>query len=403
MPDRKRQNAEDLRAATKLITDATREVTRIVRDMHRTIASGPAVLGRPLARPVDAVTGLVYGNVERVTDLVGTSLDAALMRLAPLLGESTPGPEREALLAVMNGVLGDLLVGPLAIPMTLRRKGRELPLGASALRDAVPEAGPRLLVLVHGACMTDLQWTRKGHDHGNALERDCGLTAIRLLYNTGLHVSTNGRAFAELLEELVRVWPVPVEELSIVGHSMGGLVARSALHAAEEQHLAWRRLAKRYVSIGTPHHGSPLERGGNLVDALLDATPYSAPLAKLGKIRSAGVTDLRYGNVLDEHWRGRERFERAPDARAPLPLPTDVACFAVAATRAPAIPEGASLRQLPGDGLVPVASALGRHTSDALSLGFPEARTFVVPRTTHLDLLASPEVYARLRVWFEGA
>ncbi len=400
-----RQHADDLRAATKLAVEATRAVTRVVREMHRTIGSGPAVLGRPLARPVDAVTGLVYGSIERVTDLVGTSLDVALGHLAPLLGESTPGPEREAVLAALNGVLGDHLLAsgsPLAIRMAFRRDQRALTLEAAALRAALPEAGPKLLVLVHGSSMTDRQWTRGGHDHGEALAKDHGLTAVHLVYNSGLHVSTNGRAFAELLETLVRAWPVPLEEVSLLTHSMGGLVARSALHLAEELTLSFRPLVKRYVCLGTPHHGSPLERGGSIVDALLDVSAYSAPLATLGKIRSAGVTDLRYGNVRDEDWQGRERFGRGADPRRALSLPAGVACHAVAGTRARTIPDGAPLRSLPGDGLVPVTSALGIHELPALTLRFPEAHTFVAPATAHLDLLSNRDVYARLRAWFEA-
>lgn len=400
-----RRHADDLRAATKLAVDATRAVTRIVREMHRTIGSGPAVLGRPLARPVEAVTGLVYGHIERVTDFVGTSLDVALGHLAPFLGESTPGAEREAVLAALNGVLGDHLLAsgsPLAIRMAFRRGGRALSLEPAALREAVPGAGGKLLVLVHGSSMTDRQWTRGGHDHGEALARDLGLTTVHLVYNSGLHVSTNGRAFAELLDALVQAWPVPVEEISLLGHSMGGLVARSALHVADERALAFRPLVKRYVSLGTPHHGSPLERGGSILDALLDVSAYSAPLAKLGKIRSAGVTDLRYGNVTDEDWEGRARFELGPDSRRVLALPAGVACHAVAGTRAPSIPEGAPVASLPGDGLVPVASALGLHVVPALSLRFPEASTFIAPATSHLDLLSNLDVHARLRAWFEA-
>ncbi len=404
MPDEAtRRHADDLRAASKLAVDATRAITRIVREMHRTIASGPAVLGRPLARPVDLVTGLVYGHVERVTDLVGTGIDAALSHLSPFLGASTPGPEREAVLAALNGVLGDHLLAsgsPLAIKMAFRQDGRSLPLEPEALRAALPDARRKLLVLVHGSSMTDRQWLRGGHDHGAALAKELGLTPVYLVYNSGLHISTNGRAFAELLEQLVRAWPTEVDEISVLGHSMGGLVARSACRVAEVEGLSWRSKLRRLVCLGSPHHGSPLERGGSWIDALLDVSAYSAPLVKLGKIRSAGVTDMRYGNVTDEDWHGRERFELARDARKDLSLPEGVACFAIAATRAPTVPEGTSPARLPGDGLVPVESALGLHRRRDLSLRFPEENRWIAAGTSHLDLLASKAVYEKLRSWF---
>ena len=220
-------------------------------------------------------------------------------------------PGREALLAALNGVLGDYLAAsnkPLAIAMHLRRGGIALPMEREALAAAIPQAGSKIVVLLHGLCMSDLQWKRHGHDHGAALANDLGYTAVYLHYNSGLHISSNGRAFAELLESLVERWPVPVTELALVGHSMGGLVARSACHYGKLAHHAWLGHLAKAVFVGTPHHGAPLERGGNWVDLLLGTTPYSAPLARLGKIRSAGITDLRFGYLLDKDWKRRDRF-----------------------------------------------------------------------------------------------
>lgn len=123
---------------------------------------------------------------------------------------------------------------------------------------------------------------------------------------SGLHIPTNGREFADLLEALITCWPVPVEELAIIGHSMGGLLARSAWHYGNAAGHDWSRHLNKLVFLGTPHHGAPLERGGNWVDIVLGASPYTAPFARLGRIRSAGITDLRHGYLLDEDWEGRE-------------------------------------------------------------------------------------------------
>jgi pimeloyl-ACP methyl ester carboxylesterase len=395
-----RRHVDDLRAASDLAIAATRSVTQIVEDMHRTIASGPGILGRPLALPARVLTGLVYGHIRNVTGLVGKGLDTALAHAGPVLGESVPGPEREAVIAALNGVLGDYLVeteSPLAISMSFRRQGVALPLEASALREAAPRAGGKILVLVHGSSMNDLQWKRLGHDHAAALEDALGLSPVYLHYNSGLHVSTNGMQLAALLEQLVRAWPTEVVEIDLLGHSMGGLVLRSACHLAERDSLEWRSKLRRLACLGTPHHGSPLERGGSVLHGLLEVVAYSAPLARLAQIRSAGVTDLRYGNVLDEHWEGRDRFARRADTRRPLPLPQEVACYAIAASTATAM-----IDELPGDGLVPVASALGKHKTRELTLAFPEAHQWVALGTNHLDLLDRAAVYAQLEEWFSA-
>jgi pimeloyl-ACP methyl ester carboxylesterase len=395
---KRRKHADDLRAASRLVIDATTRVMDVVEGMHTTIASGPGVLGEPLSGPVRLINGVVYGGIRGVTRLVGMSIELALAPLAPILGESSPGPEREAVMAVLNGVLGDYLAetnSPLAIEMQLRHAGHALALEEEALRAALPGATGKVLVLVHGSSMSDLQWNRQGHDHGAALARDLGYTPIYVHYNSGLHISTNGRTLGSLLEQLVAAWPVPLEELVLLGHSMGGLVARSACHTSElGAPCAWRKKLTKLISLGTPHHGTPLERGGNWVDVLLGVSRYSAPLARLGKLRSAGVTDLRFGNLLDEHWAGRDRFAARGDVRAALALPDGVACYAMAATTSP---EGES--NFFGDGLVPVESALGRHGSARLTLAFPEGNTWIAYGAHHLDLLSRADVYEKLREW----
>jgi PGAP1-like protein len=396
-----RNHVDDLRGVSRLAIEATRGITALVEAMHVTIASGPAILGKPLAAPARIVTRPIYGLLQGVMQLIGGGVDRALAQLAPLLGASVPGSEREAVLAVLNGVLGDYLSergNPLAIEMRLRHAGAPLVLTADALRAALPDAGDKLVVLVHGSCMNDRQWNQRGHDHGAALARDLGYTPIYVQYNSGLHISINGRALDALLEPLVTAWPVPLAELSIVGHSMGGLVARSACHAGDQADRAWRRQLRSLVTVGTPHHGAPLERGGAWVDQLLGLSRYSAPFSRLGQIRSAGVTDLRHGNARDDDWQGLARFGHHDDRRHPLPLPAGVRCYAIAGTTATA--PGA---HPPGDGLVPVDSALGVHASPARSLAFPDAHRFIAAATGHVELLGAPAVYAQLRSWLASS
>jgi pimeloyl-ACP methyl ester carboxylesterase len=397
MASKPRNHIDELRGATRLAIEATRGVTALVEKMHVTIASGPALLGQPLAMPARLATRAVYASIQGITQLVGSSLDVALAQLAPLVDASPAGNQRDVVLAVVNGVLGDYLHetgNPLEIEMELRHAGRALELAPDALRSAIPSASPKLLVLVHGSCMTDWQFTRAGHDHGAALARDLGYTPLYVRYNSGLHISTNGHALAALLEQLVAAWPVEIAELVLLGHSMGGLVARSACLVAGEHDHTWPSHLRALITLGSPHHGAPLERGGNWIDRLLDLSPYTAPLGALGRIRSAGVTDLRFGNVLDEHWDGHDRFAHGHDTRSPCALPDGVRCYAIAGTLSTTMAP-----RLRSDGLVPVDSALGIHARPELCVAFPEAHRSIALGTGHIDLLGAPAVYTTIRDW----
>jgi hypothetical protein len=349
---------------------------------------------------VNGITRLVYASIRGVTLAVGTGVDVVLGRLAPALGHVDSSRGREAVAAALNGVVGDHLAAtgnPLAIAMRLRREGSPLEPTRDGLVRAFPRPSAKIVVLVHGLCMNDLQWTRHEHDHGAALARDLGYTPVYLHYNTGLHVSTNGRALTEVLDALVAAWPVPVEEVAIVAHSMGGLVARSAHHYGTAAGHAWPGRLRKLVFLGTPHHGAPLERGGHWVHLLVEKAPYAAPLARLGRIRSAGITDLRHGSVLDDDWQGRDRFAHGRNVRRPVPLPEGVSCFAIAARRGR--PVGDAGGALLGDGLVPLASALGHEDDPRFALAFPESHKWIAHETGHFDLLSRTDVYERIRAW----
>lgn len=386
-------HAHDLRGAGRLVIDAVAGVTDIVEAMHGTIARVSPPLGAAPAKRAGGISGLVYSGVRGVTRAVGVGLDAALGALAPLVRSQSSSPQREAVLAALNGVLGDYLAAsenPLAIRMCLRQQGRVVSLERQALSHSHSQSG-RLLVLLHGLCMNDLQWQRQGHDHGAALARDLGFTPLYLHYNSGRAIPDNGRDFAALMQELAAQWPVPIERLVIVGHSMGGLVARSALHHARSAPNAWVKQLDSLVCLGSPHFGAPLERAGSRVDYLLGISPYSAPFTRLGKIRSAGIQDLRHGRIIASE--GADAPGAMPQSVPPLPR--GVRCFAVAASKQ----KHGTGKRLRGDGLVPVDSALGQHPDAALGLRFPAANRALVHEASHFDLLHREEVYMRLREW----
>jgi hypothetical protein len=388
-PSRPRGIASDVRGAAKLAVDSVHGVVGIVEAMHKRIANVGPLRGGEADRPTTGITGLVYRSIRGTTGLVGGALDLALAGVQQALDAAAakqPGdaasPRRDAVVAALNGVVGDHLArtgNPLAIPMTL-------------VRHAEIEPRPHLLVLLHGLCMNDHQWLRNGLDLGPALAPALAASPVYLRYNTGRHISVNAREFAAALQRMVDDWPVPVTEITLLGHSMGGLVARSAVHHATYEGMAWRPLLRNMVFLGSPHHGAPLERGGNWLHRALGVAPYVAPLTRLSGLRSEGITDLRHGNLLDADWSG-DRFGHR-DARTPVPLPAGVNCYAVAGV----LGEG-----LLGDGLVTVDSALGRHPRRSLHLALPRSHRWVVQGVSHLDLLGSPAEADQLRRWLSAA
>ncbi len=400
--------ASDLRAAVQLATQATQGVTRIVEGVHQSVHASMGVGAGPVAGQTRGITGLVYKGVHGVTRAVGKGLDLALAGMVrPPASEDAhlPGStQREAVLAILNGVMGDHLLASrnsLATSMSLRHGGQPMFWGAEANSVQAMGICSRVLLMVHGLCMNDLQWsTERGGqavNHGEAVASALGYTPIYLRYNTGLHISQNGRLLAAQLEQLALHWPMPLEEISVLAHSMGGLVIRSAVQVARAMGLSWPLHLKRIVFLGTPHHGSPLERAGNWVDTIVGSTPFTAPFARLSQLRSAGITDLRWGHVLDVDWQGEDRFRRKPDSRAPLPLPEGVACYAIAATLASE--RSALSDRLTGDGLVPLRSALGQHDDPDRTLGFANDSQWVACNMGHLELLSRPEVTQQILKW----
>ncbi|WP_075532320.1 PGAP1-like alpha/beta domain-containing protein [Moritella viscosa] len=388
--------ANDMRGINQLAVDAVTGLTDIVEALHYTILS--LGLNKQDTQPrTRGVTGLVYRNIRTVTAFVGDKIDFSLSQLGSALGQHESSLNREVAISMLNGVLGDYLLereNPLAVIMQFRRDGK--PLSDVALRNLIEQSNGKILLMVHGLCMNDLQWQVDEHDHGIELARDLGYEPIYLHYNTGRHISENGRDLSSLLEYLVGISPQPVS-LSILAHSMGGLVARSAFYYGEKAEHTWLAQVNKMVFLGTPHHGAALEKGGNLIDVLLGSNPYSKPFAKLGQIRSAGITDLRYGSIIDEDWQGKDRFSYAMDNRGTLALPNGVHCYTLAAVKSKestVVGDG-----LIGDGLVNVDSALGRHNDDLLHLTFPEHHQWIGRDMNHMDLLYHPDVYRKIRQW----
>jgi hypothetical protein len=402
--------ASDLQGTVRLATEATTGITDLVEAVHERVARLPGLPPPGRAGRTRGITGWVYRSVRGVTHLVGGSAEALLGLLPARPTQPThparlPSPRREALVAAVNGVLGDHLAAsgnPLAITMAVRQAGRPLTLERAALAQALPQASGHVLLCIHGLCMNDLQWAQRGHDHGATLAGALGCTTLYLHYNSGQPVATNGRELASRLEALCAAWPVPLQRLTLLGHSMGGLLARSAVFEAQQAGHRWPAALTDMVFLGTPHHGAPLERAGHGVDVLLSALPYAAPFARLGKVRSAGITDLRHGDLRASRQAARGTAAARRATRPPaVPLPAGVHCYALAST----LGDSADALQgrVLGDGLVPLDSALGRHPDPARALDIPPAHQWVGVGIGHLALLSDAGVAEQLQAWLSGA
>ena len=368
---------------TVAAADISEEITRAV---HRTLGLRTGPPGR-----TRGLTGLVYRIVRAIARGVGVGARDDHAPQTPATGTSA------AALAALNGVVGDRLLAdgnPLTTPLSFWHDGAALDLARPAV-----SASPHLVLAVHGLCLDESCW-RVGQgdtavDLGRAVADAVGGVAIGVRYNSGRHISDNGAELAVAVQALVDAWPVPVESVRVVAHSMGGLVTRSAVAQAQARGLAWPARTAGAVCLGSPHHGSPVERVGAWVHDRLHATRFTAPLARAAELRSAGITDLRWGIVREADWAARDRFELAEDLRTPLPLPPDIPFYAVAASLAPVL--GTPADDTLGDGLVPVQSALGAHPDPARALVFTEARVFA--GTGHVDLLGDPDVHQQVVRW----
>jgi len=375
--------ADELRALTRLTFDELGLATGGIGQIHQAIADrafGAAGSGTPRAIH-DAIAGAVYGGLRAGASLAGRGV-------APLVsGTVSDSPRGAAVLAVLNGLRGD----------TLEREGSNLASAMEFRVDGRPVApadltvSPRIVVFVHGLFETEFAWGRESY--GARLARDLDVTPLYVRFNTGRHISENGRSLAALLDELVECHEI--SQIALVGHSMGGLVARSACHAGGE----WTPAVRHTVTLGTPHTGAPLESAVHYASAALGVAPETRPFAGFLRRRSAGIRDLRSGSLADEDWQGRDPEALRAAACAEVPLLKGAAHHFVAAT----ITQDAAhpLGRLVGDWLVLQPSASGR--SRARVIGFRAEDGVHLGGMHHLALLNHPRVYEHLREWLSRA
>jgi pimeloyl-ACP methyl ester carboxylesterase len=289
--------------------------------------------------------------------------------------------------------------------MSVYHEGKLLELDRRGLQRLPADRTRKLSIFIHGLGCTEWSWSifaEQFHgdpkvNFGSLLRDDLGYTPLYVRYNTGKHVSENGEELARLLGELVLNYPEPVDELILIGHSMGGLVARSAAHYAALSRAPWIEQLKSVFCIGSPHHGALLEQGANVLTSILAAfdTPGTQIPAKILNLRSSGIKDLRFGYVVHEDWRDRDVDAFLSDQRGDLALVDGVGYYFIASTilRDPEHP----LAELLGDCLVFLPSASGRHGKPERCVPFKIGKVF--SGMHHMHLGNHPDVYEQIRQW----
>jgi pimeloyl-ACP methyl ester carboxylesterase len=405
----------DIEAIGELAGEALAAGGGFIKEMHEGIAGRPfGVLGRA-ATPVrvihDGVSRAVYGGV-------GGALRSGARGGASLLarrsGEHGPAlaatPAGSLALGAINGLYGNHLTergNRLALGMAVRRRGEDIVLTDEGIATAFPDATSRIAVFVHGLFGDEDNWRlfplRGAHPgrrtYGERLQDELSFTPVTLRYNTGLRISQNGRELARLLDDLVAAWPAAVEEIILVGHSMGGLVVRSACHYGEQDGRRWLTAVRHVFSLGSPHLGADLEKGANVLSWGFGRLPETRAFASFLNARSVGIKDLRYGACVEEDWCDCEDpDEFLNDRCTEVPFLPDAHYYFVGATLTDG-PVGSVL----GDLLVRIPSASGRGNGKGRSIPFEADNGHELTGLTHMDLLNHPAVYGQMRAWITRA
>jgi len=352
-------------------------VADITESLHQNILSVGGLLNKN--QQTDGLTGFIYRGVRFVAKSGFHSAGWAIRQLSPLMPDVSQNQRRLRWLSMLNGVLGDHLVAtdnPLALTMTIVNEQAECTVQQAS--EHWSDTTQKPLLMVHGLCLSEQCWQAPGR-HGEMLKKLGHHAPLYLRYNSGLAISDNGRQLSVLLDQISAQMPAD-QKLDILTHSMGGLVVRSAMHAAQVAGHNWPDRVDKLVFLGTPHHGAYLEKAGYIAHYLMTISPFSRPFANIAKRRSQGIQDLNSGRITDQ---GRA-----------MPMPSHIKTYAVASKLR-------HKKQSPaehwlGDGLVSVASALGDHRKPHRHLNIPKDRQWTVPNVSHMGLLDDTAIQAHL-------
>lgn len=382
------QRQTDLKGINQLFQDGIVGVIDLVESMHQRIYSLGGVLNQGDLNKTSGLTRFIYQSIRTTTTISSKGVNFALSKLSPAVPTFRDSKQRNQWVSMLNGILGDHLAetdNSLALTMTWHYQGNNVTPQEMAKICAQQSGQP--LLLIHGLCMNDQLWSRNGHDHGLELKNTNNMIPIYVRYNSGLAIYQNGLELANMLGAFIKALP-DKKSCAVLAHSMGGLVMRSAMHVAKNTKQRWLEKINKVVFLGTPHQGAVLEKTGNVIDYIISINPYSAPFAKLVRVRSHGIKNLRHGTVTQDH--------------QTVQLPSHIECYAIAASTKVATSGNAHNMHLKwiGDGLVSVDSALGGHKHPDREVLFKAQNKSVFENVSHMDLLSNHDVFIKLQALY---
>lgn len=400
---------DEIRDSGQVLGTALDEVAVLVRDVHGALSArmfdALGAVGRPTRLMHDGIATIAYAStragVRWVPPLVGLGVAAVRDPAAPSAHDDRAG---RVAIGALNGFWGDRLERQrpaIATPLRIRtHDGALRAVAGNVVHDARHDATRRLVIFLHGLCETDLcwwlgserAWGERTSTYGSKLRHDDGWTPLYVQVNTGRHISANGHELALRIEEVVTAWPVDVDEIALVGHSMGGLIARSATHQGADLGHRWVRAVKHVVGLGAPHTGASLERLVARGTHAMARLPETRPFASWLNRRSVGIKDLRHGAVLEADWFGVDYDVCLDDRCTAVELLPGVA-YSMASATLSRRPHG----WLAHDLLVEHRSANG--IGSARTLGFDPQRSVHIGGKHHFHLLNDARVYSALREW----
>lgn len=385
------------KAVAQGVSAAVVEVARVVEDIHKLVITNTheaiGLGGRAPQKAHQAHAAGIYAAIRGVARAAGFLTGAALERTTSGTATSVAdNPTGAALVAGITCAFGDSMSNAgsaLAMDMSVRVRGRAVPVDRAALRQSFPVARPRIVVFIHGLGGTEFVWGKQ-FSYADHLRHDLDVSPIQIRYNTGIGIAESGADLDTLLGDLVRHWPVEIESIDMIGHSMGGLVVRSACAIAAQGPSPWLDLVDNVCYLAAPNHGVPTEQAAARAISALGAFRATLPLARLANRRSAGIKDLRHGSISPADTAHGDADRREIEDHQNLPLLPGAKHHIVCTTVLPL--RYGRLAHAVGDYLVQPTSALGNSASGAREPLAPD-RVHSFTGRHHNDLLKDDHVY----------
>ena len=285
--------------------------------------------------------------------------------------------------------------------MGFYKNNKRIELTAEGLKNCFRGKQPtkKICILIHGLTNNETIWSFSNQsDYGTFLQEDLEYTPFYLRYNTGLHISDNGKAFAITMEQLHENYPIEIEQITIIAHSMGGLITHSACFYSQSFQLIWIRKLKNIFLLATPHFGSFLEKFANVTTNILEKVP-NWPTRMVGKIlnlRSAGIKDLRFGYLIEDEWNSQDPDKLLKNNKKPISKLEGVNYYVISGRLTKE--EKHWVSYLFGDILISKRSATAR-SKNKKEFNFPVENHFEFAKTFHFELNTRIEVYEKMKEW----